>query len=170
MNISMDELNILSTRHANSFESAQLRDKLIAEGNHFCSYCKTFQPSEDFPRCDRSRGGRRSRCQRCSSRKNKKRTTGFIAHGHRPEIAARWVEANRDKIRAKDRRWYAENKPPAKERTLMTPEQRRVSSNQSKRRNFCKRKTLGMGGRQANYMADASEFHDAWNAIKGKAA
>ncbi len=37
---------------------------------------------------------------------------------------------------------------------------------ESKRRNFDKRKALGMSGRQANYMAPAPEFDESWYAIK----
>lgn len=40
----------------------------------------------------------------------------------------------------------------------------------AKRKTFDKRKSIGMGGRQANYMSDATEFNDEWNAIKGVAA
>ena len=32
MELTTDEYNILATRHANSYEAAQLRDQLIAEG------------------------------------------------------------------------------------------------------------------------------------------
>lgn len=79
--LTTEDWNVLATRHANSFESAQLRDKLLAEGNHFCSCCKTVQPVENFIRCAKGRGGRTSRCKRCSLRQNSRRKTGFIAHG-----------------------------------------------------------------------------------------
>lgn len=117
MNLSTDEWNVLAIRHGCSFESAQLRDRLLAEGYHFCSSCKTAQPSEAFTRSTRGRGGRKSRCKGCSRRTNQTRGTGYVAHGPRDvENSARYREANLDTIRERHRENYQQNRESILER------------------------------------------------------
>jgi len=160
MKLSIEDLNILVTRHANSFESAQLRDKLIAEGLHFCSHCKSIKPAEGFPRSVNGRGGRSTECHQCGQQK-KHRATGFVPHGLRIfENSARFRKENPDARKAIDKRHYD------KHRKSNTPRAPAESKAVIKRRNFDNRKALGMSGRQANYMAPAPEFDESWNAIK----
>ena len=49
MRLTTDEYNILATRHANGYEASQLRDRLMADGLHFCSICKTIKEADAFP-------------------------------------------------------------------------------------------------------------------------
>ncbi len=167
MKLSIEDLNILVTRHANSYESAQLRDKLIAEGLHFCSYCKCIKWPEEFPKSVRGRGGRNSECHQCGRRK-RHCTTGFIPRGPR-------YKENDQRQRELDPEGYRERQREAcrryfeKHRRSNTPRNEpmaRQAKAASKRRNFDKRKALGMSGRQANYMASAPDFDESWNAIK----
>jgi len=69
MELTTDEFNILATRHANSYEAAQLRDRLIAEGLYFCSVCKTTKEADAFLKAAKGRGGRTTVCKRCSGRR-----------------------------------------------------------------------------------------------------
>ena len=41
MILTTGEFNLLATRHANSYEAAQLRNRLLLENVHFCSICKS---------------------------------------------------------------------------------------------------------------------------------
>ena len=176
MNLTTDEFTILSTRHANSYEAAQLRNRLMVDGLHFCSICKTIKEADAFLKDARGRGGRGSSCRRCRSRNGRTRRTGFIPTGPRyAENEARRrerdPEAWREGKRKADRRHTAKkrverlaaspHKPPV---TLFKDDPDRVRA--AKRKNFDKRKALGMSGRQANYMAPAPEFDESWNAIK----
>lgn len=61
---------------------------------------------------------------------------------------------------------YAENRETILERAAQRRRDDPDYYRASKRRNFQKRKALGMSGRQANYMAPAPEFDESWNAIK----
>ena len=176
MNLTTDEFNILATRHANSYEASQLRDRLMAKNLHFCSICKSIKEADEFPKSDKGRGGRASSCRRCGSRKRRSRRSGYIPTGPRYEEnearrRERDPEAWREGKRKADRRHTAKkrverlaaspHKPPV---TLFKDDPDRVRA--AKRKNLQKRKALGMTGRQANYMAPAPEFDESWNAIK----
>ena len=167
MKLSIEDLNILVTRHANSYESAQLRDRLIAEGLHFCSHCKSIKPAEGFPKSVKGRGGHSAECHRCG-RQKKHRTTGFIPHGPRykendQRQRERDPEGYRERQREACRRYFEIHRRSSTPRKgPMSPQAKAAS----KRRNFDRRKALGMSGRQANYMASAPEFDESWNAIK----
>ncbi len=172
MDLTSDEYNILATRHANGYEASQLRDRLMAEGLHFCSVCKTIKEADEFRQSDKGRGGRESMCRRCRT-KRRGRRSGYIPTGPRyEENEARsrerdpdaWREAKRKAGRRHTARKRAANPPVAK--PTLSPSELRSNSRASKRRNFQKRKALGMSGRQANYMAPAAEFDESWNAIK----
>ena len=173
MKLTADEFNILATRHANSYEAAQLRNRLMAEGLHFCSICKSIKEADAFPKSDRGRGRRASSCRRCRRKKNRGRRSGYIPTGFRyAENEARRRE--RDPMgclegrRKAGRKYWTKKRtanPPVAKPTL-SPSELRSNKRASKRRNFQKRKALGMSGRQANYMAPAPEFDESWNAIK----
>ena len=175
MELTTDEYNILATRHANSYEAAQLRDRLIAEGLYFCSVCKSIKEADAFRPLAKGRGGRETSCRRCQQKKNGSRRTGYIPTGRRfAENEARRHE--RDPEGCLESRRAAGRKSSAKKRAehraanplppKLTPSELRSNKRASKRRNFQKRKALGMSGRQANYMAPAPEFDESWNAIK----
>ena len=159
--LSVADLNILTSRHANSYESAQLRDKLIQAGQHFCSTCKTVKSPEDFPVSIRGRGGRCSKCYVCGRRKSK---VSYIHHGLRSaENTERFCKENPEARKAATQRFYDKQmRSDAPRPPPQTPEAKAAS----KRRNFDRRKALGMSGRQANYVAPAPEFDESWNAIK----
>lgn len=174
MKLTVDEYSILVTRHGCSYESAQLRDRLIKEGLHFCSVCKTVKQADEFRQSDKGRGGRETRCLHCRY-KRKGRKTCYIPTGPRPEEnEARSRERDPDAWR--HRRRAIGRKSSAKKRAehraanplppKLSPAELRKNQRASKRRTFQKRKALGMTGRQANYMADASEHYDQWNAVK----
>lgn len=123
MRLTTDEVFILEIRHANSYEAAQLRKRLMAEGLHFCSVCKTIKDAEAFPRCDRGRGGRATTCFPCRRKKN--RRSGYIPTGLRwRENHARRVHRDPEGVRAERQAGWSEVLGKAQR----TPERRGTSS------------------------------------------
>lgn len=165
MKLSIEDLNILAVRHANSFEAAQLRRKLLAEGFHYCSKCKRVQRSERFPRSARALGGRSTVCSFCKYH-CKKVKVGYAPTGVRyTENNARWRAAHPDQVREMARVNQARNYV-AHPRTKMSAERKAERHAILKKATVEKRRAIGMSGSQANHMADTSEFYHEWNEIK----
>lgn len=82
----------------------------------------------------------------------------------RNEARKNYPRSPYDPVRSRER--YLENRTAILDRAAQRRQDDPEKTRASKRRNFQKRKALGMSGRQANYMAPAPEFRDSWNTIK----
>lgn len=148
MLLSLDDLEILATRHANSYEAAQLRERLHQHGRAYCSTCKTIQRTSEFPSSKSGRNGILSRCSRCDAHRRRRRV-GYVPQGPRPaENYQRRLERNPEPIRAASRGWHEGN---------------RTHKAVYKSEIYHARRSLGMSRTQAKYLCDWSEFADAWS-------